>query len=406
MEGERFGKGGRAGGEAPPAPLSPATFYRRHKRQAAVLIGAMALMIMGMDLFVFIAGMFDSARQPMLNHLKHMSVVLPGDAAITSEDREAIGSYPAVERVVTAYKFSPLGIAIPPVAPNYPGEAFAVSADDLGYVVEALGLELLEGRLPRAGSNEIVIPYAFARNRNLHAGDAVGDPDHPVFRDAPALPGVLSVSGIFVQADPYAEEIWLSFFSLEFVERHRAEWKGELALIVLPKPGRNAELERWLEAEWQGGGRLVLTHSNQTADFREQAATLMFVLGLMESILALVAAATLAGLHFVFTAQRKAEFGVLHALGLGRRRLIWRGVQEAFFTSCGAWLAAVVLFAAAVLCFQVFVYDPAGLQLEFFNPTPWFFTLPVPLAVLAAGAATMAWDLSRMDPVAIIERRD
>lgn len=50
-------------------------------------------------------------------------------------------------------------------------------------------------------------------------------------------------------------------------------------------------------------------------------------------------------------------------------------------------------------------YLLAGLRLNFLNPAPWLFTLPVPAAVFAVGAGTMAWLFSRLDPVAIIERR-
>jgi hypothetical protein len=45
------------------------------------------------------------------------------------------------------------------------------------------------------------------------------------------------------------------------------------------------------------------------------------------------------------------------------------------------------------------------LWLDFFNLTPWFFTLPVPMAVLAVSAGAVAWALWRLDPVVIIERR-
>jgi hypothetical protein len=53
---------------------------------------------------------------------------------------------------------------------------------------------------------------------------------------------------------------------------------------------------------------------------------------------------------------------------------------------------------------QYGVYTSAA-GLNFFNPTPWLFTLPIPVAVLAASAGTIGWTLSRLDPVAIIERR-
>jgi hypothetical protein len=45
------------------------------------------------------------------------------------------------------------------------------------------------------------------------------------------------------------------------------------------------------------------------------------------------------------------------------------------------------------------------MTLSLTNVTPWLFTLPIPVAVIGASAGTIAWALSRLDPVAVIERR-
>jgi hypothetical protein len=45
------------------------------------------------------------------------------------------------------------------------------------------------------------------------------------------------------------------------------------------------------------------------------------------------------------------------------------------------------------------------MSLDLANVTPWLFTLPIPVAVVAASAGTIAWALKRLDPVAVIERR-
>jgi ABC-type antimicrobial peptide transport system permease subunit len=96
---------------------------------------------------------------------------------------------------------------------------------------------------------------------------------------------------------------------------------------------------------------------------------------------------------------------VLNALGLNRLQLVWRVVRESLFTTGTAWLVAVLGCAAILLGLRYGLYVPSGLNLNLFNPTPWFFTLPVPVAVLAVSAAAVAWTLSRLDPVAVIERR-
>jgi hypothetical protein len=44
-------------------------------------------------------------------------------------------------------------------------------------------------------------------------------------------------------------------------------------------------------------------------------------------------------------------------------------------------------------------------RFDFFNLTPWFYTLPVPVAVLVVSAGAVGWTLARLDPVTIIERR-
>lgn len=401
MEEERIG---RAGSGALPWPLAAETFYLRHKRRAAALVGATALMIMGAALFMFVVEMFDNARQPLLNHLRSVSLVSPGSGMLLDSAAEDLRALPAVERVVPAYVFSALGIAIPPVTPNYPGETYAVSHADLEYLMDLFDLVLAEGRLPHPGTNELVIPWTFARNRNLHIGDAVGDGAHPLYRDAPVLPSALVISGIFAPAGSYAEENWLSFASLEYLEEN-PQWQIPQSLVVAARPGQKAALDSWVEGEWAGEAVRVFTYGNQTALFKEQAAGLKTILGLLEGVIALVAALTLAGLTYIFYSGRRTEFGVMYALGIERRWLIWRGLRESFFTTGAAWLAAVLFFAALVLAYQRLVYDPAGLQLNFFSPTPWLFTLPVPAAVILAGDVALVVMLARMDAVEIIERR-
>jgi hypothetical protein len=58
-----------------------------------------------------------------------------------------------------------------------------------------------------------------------------------------------------------------------------------------------------------------------------------------------------------------------------------------------------------MLYFQTYVCGPAGISINPYNPVPWLYTLPLPIAVVAASAGTVTWALNRLDPVAIIERR-
>jgi ABC-type antimicrobial peptide transport system permease subunit len=362
----------------------------------------MALMIVGTALLVFILkASTDVMLQPPLTALKPMSLVsqkgLPLDTTVIAQVR----AHPAVERALPVYVFSPVELSIPPMITNYPVEAYGVNSDDMVYLMELYGLELAEGHLPRPSTNDIIIPWSIAQNRNIQVGDMIGDRAHPIYPDAPTLPSTLLVSGIFAPT----ENSWLSFSSLEFVNAYRDYWRNNLSLIVVPKAGQRAALDSWLEDQLAGERRTILTYSSQLAWWQNAANTLLFTMSLMESIIALVAALALAGLNYLFVTQRQAEFGVLNALGFSRLQLVWRIMRESLFTTGAAWLTGLLGCTVILLYLQYGLYNPIGLRLDFFNPTPWLYTLPVPVAVLAVSAVTIGRMLSRLDPVAVIERR-
>jgi len=401
----RSGRAARVRAGSLPRPLASTTFYRRHKGQAAALIGAMALMIVGTALVVFIFEGIGDVMQPMLTGLSRMSLVSPNDLPLEATVMAQIRAHPAVERVIPVYSVSPLGILIPPSSEEYHIVAYGVTAEDMTDLVELYRLKLAEGHLPRPNTNDIVIPWTAAINRDIQVGDVIGNRAYPIYPDAPTLPSELVVSGIFAPAENPAEETWLSFMSQEFINDYQDYWRSDLSLIVVPWAGQKATLDAWLESQIAGERCLVLTYGNQQALFQKQMSALLFTFSLMESVIALMAALALAGLNYVFVTQRQAEFGVLNALGFGRLQLVWRIVREALFTTGAAWLASMLGCAVILLYLQYGMYVPVGLKLNFFNPIPWLYTLPVPAAVFVVSAGTIAWMLSRLDAVAIIERR-
>ncbi len=405
LEEKRSRRAARAQVDRLPRPLAATTFYQRHSRRAVILISAMALMIVGTALVVFVVGSVWDGVLPALANLSRTSRVSPKGLPLDAAEMAQIRAHPAVERVIPVTTISPLGLAMPLIRDASPVETYGITAEDMIYLVELYSLELAEGRLPRPNSNEIVIPWTAAKNRNIQVGDVIGDRDHPIYPDAPALPSELVVSGIFARAEDPAQDAWLSFMSQEFVNNYRSDWKTDLSLIIVPKSGQKAMLDAWLESQIAGERRIVLTYSKQQLWFREATNMALFTLSLMESIIALVAALALAGLNYIFVTQRQTEFGVLNALGFGRLHLVWRVARETLFTTGIAWLVGLLGCAVILVYLHYGLYVPAGLRLDFFNPTPWLFTLPIPVAVLVVSAGSVGWALSRLDPVSVIERR-
>jgi ABC-type lipoprotein release transport system permease subunit len=389
-------------------PLASATFYGRHRRRAVLLVGAMSSMIVAVVLVIFVLAISADAQEPGLGYLRRMSVVRPWGAEGSLDPGVATQArmHPAVDRVIpVAPRFHMVGVSIPPFIVTE-ASPFGVYAEDMAYLVDLYGLELKEGHLPRPRSNEMVIPETIARNRDLEIGDVIGNPDHPAYPGSEPLPAEFVISGIFRRAPSPEDENWLGFVSLEFVESHEAFPVPDVPpLMVVPVEGQKDALDDWLETELAGIDVSVLTYRREVGRIRASARDQMLTMGLLESVVAIVAAAALVVLNHVFVSRRQSEFGVLHALGYGRTWLVWRTVREAFYVTGIAWGLSALLFLAGMVAVQVGVFTPLGLRADLGNLTPWLFTLPIPVAVLAATAATTSRTLSRLDAVAIVERR-
>lgn len=396
----------RAATKSSAQPLASRTFYRRHKQRAVLSTGAMALMIIAIAMFIFLTAAMRDARKASLGHLRRVSIVglRIGSVPMAAQVR----THPAVERVIPFVQFTMLDVFIPP-GEKAPINPFGVYAEDMAYLVELYGLQLKAGHLPRPRSNELVIPEVVAQNRDLQIGDIIGDLEHPAYPGASIrVPTEFVISGILARVSAPEEENWLSFISLEFVESHEAFGVLSRAihpLIVVPRAGQKAALDDWLENELASGEVRVRTHRQLVASAQESTRTTILTIALLEGLIAIVAAITLAVLNYIFVSQRQSELGVLHALGYGRLRLVWRAMGETAFTTGAAWGLSAILFLTGLFYLKLGVFKPLGLRLDVFNLTPWFFTLPIPVAVLTVTGATIARMLSKLDPVSIIERR-
>jgi ABC-type lipoprotein release transport system permease subunit len=398
----------RASSASSPRPLAPATFYRRHRRRAVLLISGMGLMILAVVLFIFALAVDADAKEPFLGYLSRVSMVhSPGyvqslDPGVAAQVR----SHPAVERVIpVAPRYSMLKVTIPPFE-SAEASPFGVYAEDMAYLVELYGLELKEGHLPHPGTNEMVIPEVLAQNRDLEVGDVIGDPERPAYPGASPLAAEFVISGIFARPSaPEAGSGW-GFVSLEFLESHTTYDLPDVPpLIVVPKAGQKGVLDDWLEMELAGVDASVLTYRQEASRIQNKAKQDIASMALLQGVIAIVAAIGLAVLNYVYTSQRQSEFGVLHALGYSRSQLVRRVLGETAFTTGAAWGLSAIVGLIGVLCLRFVLFAPLGLTFDLVNLTPWLYTLPIPIAVLAVNAGTTAWTLSKVDAVSIIERR-
>jgi hypothetical protein len=385
-------------------PLSPRTFYRRHRRRGIMLVVSMALMILGVAFPVFLMSATLDAMRPDYEYLRYVGEVAPGigdgvDPGVAAQIR----SHPAVARVVQTV---PLWVQVL-VPPGGGSEVsiYGVSEGDLPVLMDLFDVQLVKGQLPRPRSNEIVMSRVTALNRGLRVGDTIGRPvqerngeDNPMIVDD--IPTEMVIVGLLSRDD-----LWLGFTSLEYLQSHELTASRSPRLLVVPAAERKGELDAWLEESVASAQTRVYTYDAERREFEEIMRLVMLLFAAVESIIAIVAAVALAALNYIFFAQRQEEFGILHAIGRSRPWLVFRTVKETGSAVGLAWLVGAVVCVLGLIGFQALVYTPRGLNLDFFSFAPWLFTLPIPLAVIVVGAGTIARTLRQLDPVAVIERR-
>ena len=382
-------------------PLSARTFYLRHRRRSVLMVGSMALVVLGVTFPVFLLTSAVSAMRPESAYLRAVSKVYPThnsplDPGIVAQ----IKSHPAVQHVIPVIQLG-IQMRVPPG-----GETsislYGVSETDLPVLLETFGVEVQEGRLPRPRSNEIALSAAVAVNRGLHVGDRVGEQqgqaEASLVHDD--IPVEMVVVGILAPDRP-----WFGVASLEYLQSHELVSLRTLRLLIVPHEGHHDELARWLEESVASDQTGVITYATAEREYRELMASLALTFALLESLIAVVAAVAMVTLNTIFFNQRKEEFGVLNAIGRSRRWLVLRTMKETGSVITVAWLAGAVIYCIGLICFQAFVYAPKGLSLNFFNPVPWVLTFPIPLAVVVVSTGTIARTLRKLDPVSIIERR-
>jgi hypothetical protein len=385
-------------------PLSPRTFYRRHRRRGIMLVVSMALMILGVAFPVFLMSATLDAMRPDYEYLRYVGEVAPGigdgvDPGVAAQIR----SHPAVARVVQTV---PLWVQVL-VPPGGGSEVsiYGVSEGDLPVLMDLFDVQLVKGQLPRPRSNEIVMSEVTALNRGLRVGDTIGRPvqerngeDNPMIVDD--IPTEMVIVGLLSRDD-----LWLGFTSLEYLQSHELTASRSPRLLVVPAAERKGELDAWLEESVASAQTRVYTYDAERREFEEIMRLVMLLFAAVESIIAIVAAVALAALNYIFFAQRQEEFGILHAIGRSRPWLVFRTVKETGSAVGLAWLVGAVVCVLGLIGFQALVYTPRGLNLDFFSFAPWLFTLPIPLAVIVVGAGTIARTLRQLDPVAVIEMR-
>jgi ABC-type lipoprotein release transport system permease subunit len=380
-------------------PLSPFTYYRRHKRYALLLLTLIALTTLGISLMVRVLDSVIEYSGTLDRYLTRFSIVSAIGGVLDPGILPQIRAHPDVAQVVMEKS---LYVVMPPVDRGY--DLFGVSPEGLAAVMAACDLRLKEGRLLQARTNEIMLSVELADALGLQLGDPIGRSiDEHTYPD---IPTELVLVGI-LESDPGAGSdpaVRLGFVSYEYLASHELYKSSPSSLLVIPKEGRKEAVDHFLETAIASPRTHLLTYE-QVSEFLSEGLTFIhLVFGIVDVVVAVVIALGIAMIHQIALAQRLAEFGLLNAVGYHRNRLVGRVALETALVAGAGWLAGLLLSWSLFAWLKVHVYAPRGMELDLANLAPIAFSVLIPLTALAFVTLSTARTLARLDAVAVIER--
>jgi ABC-type lipoprotein release transport system permease subunit len=383
-------------------PLSPFTYYRRHKGQTLLLVGLISLMTLGVCTMVRLLDSMPENYEIAGNYLTRFSLVSAAGPALDPGTVSQIRTHSGVEHAVQE---KGLDISLPPIISEH--HLFGVSETDMQILMDACDLRLKEGRLPKPSTNEMALSEEMANAMGIEIGDRI---DRTIGRNwsgeswYDAIPAPLELVGILEGTSP-GPGIRMGFVSYEYVSSHELfgpPWTP--GMIVIPQQDRKSEVDEFLETEIASSRAVVATHHLLSEKAMGLSVFFYLVFGIVDIVGAVVVALVIGVISRISQAKRLEEVGVLNALGYSQGHLVRRLSLEAVGMTGMGWLGGLALSWLLFAVLKGSLYEPSGLVLSLADLTPIWFSLPIPLVTAVVVALGTQRTFARLDAVAVVER--
>ncbi|GHV02503.1 hypothetical protein FACS1894211_14010 [Clostridia bacterium] len=376
-------------------PLGSLKYFWENKRKALLVIGIFILTAVSISFTAsLVTSAFVSAEKVSIHPFDTASIAAAADGSFFLKEETVqkieglpnVGKTLSVDVETTSYT-SLMGNAA----------AFILMAGERAEdVARFYDLKIKAGRMPAAGEYELALHEDVLRNKKLAVGDEIGD----AIDEGEWLMGRYRIVGSL--AGDTVLGVGSKSYRASAMEQAGIDLSGHAAALLLLPSGAVSDLNADLSALSKSEAKLY-TKITARRDFDEQLASIQTLIGLVLAVFIFAMAIAVGAIIMVAYGDRRAEFGILFAIGYSKRdvrNMICKeiGVLSLVSAAAGYGFAMLLLFLLDAL-----VFAPIGKPLAFFSVYGLGLTLIVPVMVFVCAVFPILRRFKKTDLVSVIE---
>jgi hypothetical protein len=368
-----------------PRPLSARVFLARNRWRALPMAAVIALAVVLIGTVTCLLNSADLTVRLTYGYLRFFGTLVPENAIDVPEGvRKTVAADPRTGAMIRS---GVSWLRVRTILGHIGIPVFGVSEEDARRLVDRCELRVVAGRLPRPGTNDVALSVEWARNLRTKVGGRVGG-SAAKLRVCGLLDGPVRLA---LGSDTYM----LAHFYPPV----------QIFMVLARDPAEQEALGGDLRARLKRRPVTLNTLTSALERTRVELSHLFLIANMVQTCVVLIVALTMGLLTYIYYSQRTPEFGLLAAIGYGRRRLLARVAREVILLVTGAWVLGLVLNLLTLWLLWRLMMEPRGMVLDPFDPTAYARTLVLPGIVLLFALGTITRQVWTLDPVTVIERR-
>jgi ABC-type lipoprotein release transport system permease subunit len=373
-------------------PLSPWLYFRRNPGKTLPVSFVIVIAVALVACVVSLVDSIDLTVLTMYGYNRYFTVVTPRNSLVVAEDiAELIRKQPLTGEM---YRARPAFTVVKTIFGKMPFVVFGIGPDARRVTLLRCGLHLHTGRLPVDGAAELALSEEIARNRKLKLGDVVLKPDSEDSYSVVPMRLVGTLKG----------SVWLALTSEQFIREHFMV-SPQGFLIMAKDPAKQDALDVALEKSVDKSRARIWTYRELVRETKDALSSLYLIMATVIGIIVFAIAFLTGMLANIYFTQRLPEFATLSAIGYQRSTLLWRVFNETAILSVTGWVLGSALTFGVLQIIKAGILTPRGLLLDPYDIAAYRYTLPLPISISGFALVAIGGRLRRLDPVAIIERR-